>query len=314
LHGSPPFKINNTITETSNTFGAGTCITSITDLTGNPAGIVPDPPSITLSAGSSSQTATQNTALTLKYTTANASGASLTSGNFPAGVTGSWSNNTYTISGTPTAAGTFTYTVATTNSQRCNNASKSGTITVNPAITYTGCTTASLSLGTVGFTSSTTYSRNGVTISSPVTVTYCNGRSYSSYDGGSPGNFVADCAKNTYNTSYGNWFSGCMVAQYASLLCPSPWRVPTKEDHCKIFNNADPTCATGSTSMNGIVGYAFVGYAAKAFRCCGGEIGYYWSLTSANDIYAHNMTFSVTGTSPMDLNQKSYGFGLRCVR
>ncbi|MDR1680510.1 MAG: DUF1566 domain-containing protein [Prevotellaceae bacterium] len=40
LNGSPPFIINNIITEPSRTFGAGTCITSITDATGCPGFIV----------------------------------------------------------------------------------------------------------------------------------------------------------------------------------------------------------------------------------------------------------------------------------
>jgi uncharacterized protein (TIGR02145 family) len=36
LHGTPPFIINNTIRETTRTFAAGTCITSLTDSTGCP--------------------------------------------------------------------------------------------------------------------------------------------------------------------------------------------------------------------------------------------------------------------------------------
>jgi uncharacterized protein (TIGR02145 family) len=43
LNGSPPFIINGTITEPSRTFGAGTCVTSITDATGCP-GFVVNPP------------------------------------------------------------------------------------------------------------------------------------------------------------------------------------------------------------------------------------------------------------------------------
>jgi uncharacterized protein (TIGR02145 family) len=42
LRGTPPFTINGDITEHSNTFGPGTCITSITDATNNPEGrIIP---------------------------------------------------------------------------------------------------------------------------------------------------------------------------------------------------------------------------------------------------------------------------------
>jgi uncharacterized protein (TIGR02145 family) len=318
LQGTAPFVVNGTALGSDvKTFGPGTCITSLTDATDNPTSILPAAPSIMLSTGSSAQTATQNAALpALKYTTANASGASLTSGNFPTGISGSWTNNTYTISGTPTATGTFTYTVATTNSQSCTNASKTGTITVNPVppITYTGCTAPSVTLGTVGFTGSTTYSRNGLTISSPVTATYCNGRTYTSFNGGSSGAYVADCAQNFYSTSYGNWFSWCMVVQYANQLCPSPWRVPTKEDHCKLVNNSESTCATLNSTFNGVVGYAFAGNADAGSCGSGGATGDYWSCGELNGTNGYALGIDAGHTYPQRIHGKHYGFPLRCVR
>jgi len=48
----------------------------------------------------------------------------------PAGMSGSLSGNTYTISGTPTASGTFNYTVTTSGT--CTAATATGTIIVNP--------------------------------------------------------------------------------------------------------------------------------------------------------------------------------------
>ena len=56
-------------------------------------------------------------------------GASITAGALPAGVTGSYNAGVFTISGTPTVSGSFNYTVTTTGP--CINASLSGTITVN---------------------------------------------------------------------------------------------------------------------------------------------------------------------------------------
>ena len=70
---------------------------------------------ITLSsgAGTNNQTKCINDAFTnITFTTTGATGA--TFGGLPAGVTGNWAANVVTISGTPTAHGTFNYTVTTT--------------------------------------------------------------------------------------------------------------------------------------------------------------------------------------------------------
>ena len=62
-------------------------------------------------------------------------GASITAGSLPAGVTGTYNAGVFTISGTPTAAGNFSYTITT--SGPCANPSLSGTITVLAAPTGT---------------------------------------------------------------------------------------------------------------------------------------------------------------------------------
>ncbi|MRX69163.1 Por secretion system C-terminal sorting domain-containing protein [Flavobacterium resistens] len=72
----------------------------------------------------------------ITHTTINASGIN-SSGitGLPAGVTAIWNNNTITISGTPTATGTFTYSIPLTG---CSNAvNATGTIKVNPTNTIT---------------------------------------------------------------------------------------------------------------------------------------------------------------------------------
>ena len=91
---------------------------------------------ITLSSsvGTNSQTRCINTAITnITYTTTGATGATFSG--LPAGVTGTWASNIVTISGTPTASGTFNYTVSLTGG--CGTATANGTITVTPANTIT---------------------------------------------------------------------------------------------------------------------------------------------------------------------------------
>jgi hypothetical protein len=83
---------------------------------------------ISLGGGSSStQSICLNSALSsISYSSTGATGAVF--GGLPSGVSGSYSSGTSTISGTPTVAGTYNYTVTTTGG--CGSAAASGTITV----------------------------------------------------------------------------------------------------------------------------------------------------------------------------------------
>jgi hypothetical protein len=70
----------------------------------------------TNTAGNASSTPTLciNTALTnITITTTGATGIGVATG-LPSGVTANWGANTITISGTPTASGTFTYSIPLT--------------------------------------------------------------------------------------------------------------------------------------------------------------------------------------------------------
>ena len=82
-------------------------------------------------AGTDAQTICINTPITnITYTIAGGgTGATITAGGLPAGVTGSYAGGVFTITGTPTVSGVFNYTVTTLGP--CINNSKSGTITVN---------------------------------------------------------------------------------------------------------------------------------------------------------------------------------------
>jgi gliding motility-associated-like protein len=83
--------------------------------------------SLTSPIGTDAQTVCINTAITnITYATTGATGATVTG--LPIGVTGLWAANVVTISGTPTAAGPFTYTVTLTGG--CGVITTTGTLTV----------------------------------------------------------------------------------------------------------------------------------------------------------------------------------------
>ncbi|MEL1249043.1 beta strand repeat-containing protein, partial [Flavobacterium helocola] len=89
----------------------------------------------TIAAGTSQTVCVNSAITTITLATTGATGA--TFAGLPAGVTGSWSGNVVTISGTPTVSGPFNYTVTTTGG--CPPATTTGTITVNPtAVPVTG--------------------------------------------------------------------------------------------------------------------------------------------------------------------------------
>lgn len=130
----------NTVTISGTPTAAGTYIYEVT-LTGGcgavTAGgtIVVDPLStisLTSPAGTDNQeVCTGEAIVNITYATSGATGAAFTG--LPAGVAGNWSGNIVTISGTPTATGTFDYEVTLTGG--CGLISAMGTIIVNPGNT-----------------------------------------------------------------------------------------------------------------------------------------------------------------------------------
>ncbi|MDA9666532.1 hypothetical protein N9T48_00545, partial [bacterium] len=94
----------------------------------NATGTIIVSPDNTAGTASSSPTLCVNTALTnITHATTGATGIGTANG-LPAGVSASWSGDVITISGTPTATGTFNYTIPLTGG--CGSVNATGTITV----------------------------------------------------------------------------------------------------------------------------------------------------------------------------------------
>jgi hypothetical protein len=121
-------------------------------------------PTNTASTASSTPTLCANTALTaITHTTTGATGISSAgvsgANTLPAGVSATWANNTITISGTPTSAGTFNYSIPLTGG--CGSVNATGTITVNALPTTSVLTGTLACAGSTGTISSST-SQSGV--------------------------------------------------------------------------------------------------------------------------------------------------------
>lgn len=107
-------------------------------------------PNVTLilTSANDTQTVCINTAIaSITYAAADATNA--TASGLPTGVTGTYNNGIFTISGTPTQTGTFNYTVSTVSA--CGSASLNGTIIVNPNATLSlssGNTTQTVCINT----------------------------------------------------------------------------------------------------------------------------------------------------------------------
>ncbi|HNX87541.1 MAG TPA: hypothetical protein PKH58_00540, partial [Paludibacteraceae bacterium] len=154
------------ITGTPTVFGSFTYTITLTGGCGSVATtqtitITPNS-TVTLSSasGTDAQNICNNTAITnITYATTTATGATVTG--LPAGVTGSWTSNVVTISGTPTVPGTYTYTVGLTGG--CGTATATGTLTVIPVntITLTAGGTQTKCINTA--INTTTYTTTGAT-------------------------------------------------------------------------------------------------------------------------------------------------------
>ena len=116
----------------------------------NATGTITVTPNNTAGAASSTPTLCINTVLTnITHATTGATGIGAAAG-LPAGVTAAWAANTITISGTPTAAGVFNYTIPLTGG--CGAVNATGTISVTATNTAGApSSTPTLCINTVAY-------------------------------------------------------------------------------------------------------------------------------------------------------------------
>ncbi|MCL2026899.1 MAG: fibrobacter succinogenes major paralogous domain-containing protein [Bacteroidales bacterium] len=274
------------------------------------------------------------------YSSTSASSAAGTSGTAVSGATGNTFDPPNDVVNTD---GVFYYAVATNSCGTATTANTSGKhiVTMPPP---RGCDFVNrdsariLSGGPVTDTVWTIPARAGVasqTWSDLVVSPQCN---KTAYNGGSSSNFISDCRNNSTlvgatNAFPGHYFSWCAVMQYADILCPGDWRVPTAEDFQNLF-----TLMGGTTSRNPstvIDGQSYTSGTNAANTAAthvprGGTWGgsrftasasfltdersSYWSSSEQSIANGFVLTYAGLSLVPYHYNPKNNGFALRCVR
>ncbi|MDR0334113.1 MAG: fibrobacter succinogenes major paralogous domain-containing protein [Dysgonamonadaceae bacterium] len=170
-------------------------------------------------------------------------------------------------------------------------------------------------LGTISFVSDKMWTVGSQTWSDAVQAANCN---KPTFNGGSAGNFRADCR---INPNFGVFFSWYAVVRFAAQLCPAPWRVPTQQD----FVNLDVALGgTGSNNQNDTIirnrylsdwGAAYGGVCVSGASVWSrGAWGLYWSQSEYDADYGHYLYFDThDNIFPLGRGIKSLGLLLRCV-
>jgi len=278
-----------------------------------------------------------NTALTaITHTTTGATGIGTATG-LPAGVTASWAANTITISGTPTAVGTFNYSIPLTGG--IGSVSAAGTITVNPA----GCG-AVVDVGGV-WKVFKCHNLGADTLADPFTASwrlignyYQWGRNTNITSGSprygaagptGPGSGEANAGfivVNTTDAANGAWVDG---SKTTNDPCPAGFRVPTKAQWLAVINTSLNTVSYGTGWGSSPTNYAaglrigsgtsglFLPAAGYRDSSSGtlndrGYSGYYWSSTEDGS-FALSLLFGNYFASADGTFTRTFGLSVRCV-
>ncbi len=245
-------------------------------------------------------------------------GSSFASGNY-------WSGQ-----GTPTTINnglnSFFWTFSATSDLWCSNRRPAAlsvrSVKIQPVLPN-GCNTAMPewggSLGTVSFATNQEWIVGNKIWSDAVQTSICSGRSPSEFETGNSTNGCANCRSNPGQK--GDFFSWCAVQRYAETLCPSPWRVPTKDDFLElvlVLDGEETERFKNTAVRNRLLndwGGNYTGFIHPALGVTmQNSNGFYWTQSDTN----HTLFFCTGGwidrEAYADGYEHSIGAAVRCVR
>ena len=205
------------------------------------------------------------------YTIANGGTGASVSG-LPAGLTTTFNSGTFTISGTPSAAGTFNYTVSTSGG--CGTATALGTITVSPLPTATISPTTLTEVCQGGAAPSITFT--GANGTAPYKFTY-------TINGGTP-IVSAPSTGNVFTLNASTAASGTFIYTLVSVQDASASTCSQNQTGSSTVKvNALPT-ATASASVTAV---------------CQGGTAPQVTFTGANGTAPYKFTYTINGGTPI---------------
>jgi uncharacterized protein (TIGR02145 family) len=131
------------------------------------------------------------------------------------------------------------------------------------------------------------------------------------------------CRSNEHEGTLYYYYNYTYTSQNADVLCPSPWRLPEKDD----FVNLDILLGGSGENRTGEDaewidskyitewGGRYGGTANSSAVIETGTNGYYWSSTAVDNNRSQALFFGVNGnTSPQLTTTNHYGFQVRCIK
>jgi uncharacterized protein (TIGR02145 family) len=295
----------------------------------------------TVAAASSSPTLLVNTALPTPITiaTTGATGIDTTNSGLPAGVTASWLANVITISGTPTAVGTFNYTFSLTGG--CGSVNATGTITVTAAPSFT-CGTSTIADYNNINTYTTVSIGNQCWMKENLRTRLYNdgtaipdGTANTGWGQLTTGAHSENVAVTGYASTYGysyNWYAAKGIATAGSTtyknICPTGWHVPTDAEWTTLttylggspgtqMKKNDALWTTNSgTNSSGFSALPGGGRFTNGFFDNLNYNAYFWSATE-NEYEGYAWLRDVvnfSGDVNRNYEEMSFGASVRCLK